>query len=372
MRNHVFISFNLLGAILLAPAICFSQAPVDTNSFNVSYVPAVSSTEVSFAKNPCGGLNCGEAYTDSFNVSDGTNEGSLVLNSSAAFTISTVPYNLKLASSNVVYQRVNNPISVATGVDLIFYEQGAITSLGEPDNTIDLLPSKRTSSEIALRDQIINDGAESILHNNRTGIYQSINSDVERIDVIFNSGLKTSAPQNAGFLVIERGGNDNIKVAAIMSLSTSGEPATYGVLESITNADWGVGRNTSMRTMSYISDDNGVNYGAFSSNGLQTLAGNFVSFLDLGIAVNQVVYGYSIFPGDVDPIADPTQILTDPDTLPKNTSGTDGGLDLVYASGAFDSDSKLVSLSHIPSLSTYGLFALTLMLLFFGTRRRNT
>lgn len=370
-KNH-FIN-GLINVSLLFPAVAYCQTPIDVNSLNASYVMTNSSVEISTAKTVCSTLtiNCGEAYTDSYNSSDGTNQGDLVLNPIAAFTLSGIPYNLRFSSNNVSYQRVVNPIATTTGVDLIQYEHGDIENLGEPNNTVALLPSKKSSSEEALSDQTINDGAESIFQNFRTS-FQLVNTDVERIDIIFNSGVKTSAPQNAGFLIAERGGNDNIKLAAITELSPLGQPSEYGVLTQISSADWAIGINRLLQTISYVSENNGINYGAFGANSPQYITANFISFQDFGITADQVIYGYSIFPGDVDPLANPSQILIDPDTYPKNTEGLDGGLDLVYASGAFDNDNKLVNLqvNAVPSLSTYGILVLILMLISFGTVKK--
>lgn len=373
MKNSRILSEYLakffLVSLFFATGITYSQTPIDLNSLNASYQSGSSLSETSLAKMLCGAstINCGEAYTDTYLSSDGINQGDLVLNPTASFTLSGTPYSLRFSTDDVSYQRVANTIATTTGVDLIQYEYGNIVNVGEPNNTISILPNKTMNSEDALGDQIINNGAESIFHNFRTS-FQSVNTDVERIDVIFNALLKTSTPENAGFLIAERGGNDNIKVAAITSLSISGKPSAYGTLASINIGDWAVGINRSLKMISYISDNNGINYGPFASNSAQSITANFMSLQDLGIASEQVIYGYSIFPGDVDPAGNPSHDLVDPETFPKNTASANGGLDLVYASGAFDNDGKLkhVIASSIPSLSTYGILFLSLILLTFG------
>ena len=380
-RSKAFLARRMLKRIplILFPTLFvtstgFSQTPIDVNSINASYEAATNSTNSSTAKTLCGvsSIKCGEPYTETYGASDGVNQGNLVLSASNAFSILGSPYNLKFESKDVSYQRVNNPVSMTTGVDLIHYESGVVNSVGEPNNTIDILPSKQATSVDVIKDRVLNDGNESIFHNYRTS-YQLVNTDVERIDFIFKAGMKTPTPQNAGFLVAERGGNDNIKLAAITKLSNLGSPEEYGDLSLISSNDWAIGINRLLQTMSFVSDDNGANYGPFAANSQQYLNANFMSLQDLGVAPDQVIYGYSIFPADVDPVANPAHNLADPSTFPNNTAGTNGGLDLIYGSGAFDNDNKLALLpsanaNAIPSLSTYGLILLSLLL--FGFSRK--
>ncbi|MCF8219335.1 MAG: hypothetical protein K9J21_10190 [Bacteroidales bacterium] len=89
----------------------------------------------------------------------------------------------------------------------IFFEKG--TSDG---NTLNFPPSYADIQK-AVNRRILNRGSDNVFANENTSTY-TVNN-VERIDLIVEGGAFTPDNSKAGFLINERGGNDEFKVAAI-------------------------------------------------------------------------------------------------------------------------------------------------------------
>jgi len=183
----------------------------------------------------------------------------------------------------------------------------------------------------------INAGYDNILVNEDDEAPNSqIQAQVERVDVIWYTGIVTCEPDNSVFPVIERGGNDQIKIAAILSLDANGDPASYSSLIDIEDSDWPGGTTDGilynnflvLRRQTVGNDPIPlINFGADESGGsAQLVQGVAVSFTEFGIAANTVVYGYSLFAFDVNAVS---HTLTDPSTFPTDTQASDSGLDLV-------------------------------------------
>ena len=124
-----------------------------------------------------------------------------------------------------------------------------------------------------------------------------------------------------------RHGNDEIKVAAILSLDSNNEPASYSNMVDIEDADWpqtGQSFNNYLilRRQTVGQDPLPlINIGTFTNQSAQTVQGVVVGFDELNISANQIVYGYSIFASDVDDTA-PGVDLTDISTFPTTTATT--------------------------------------------------
>ncbi|MFY0593160.1 beta strand repeat-containing protein, partial [Roseivirga sp.] len=210
----------------------------------------------------------------------------------------------------------------------------------------------------------LNAGYDNILVNIDDAAAGSIEVETERVDVIWYSGIQTSDPTTAVFPVIERGGNDNIAIAAITSLNSDGTPASYSTLIGISENDW-PGSGSSFNNYLILRRETAgstplplLNIGTDVAQPAQVIQGVAVSFTELGISANQSIFGYSIFPADVvngyvsnggNSVTTGTVSvaagidLTDISTFPNDTRSNDSGLDLVAGvSAAVASDDNLI------------------------------
>jgi hypothetical protein len=98
----------------------------------------------------------------------------------------------------------------------IWYSMNAAVDNSNTIGEIDLIPTKVTDADAIYLAGILNGGYDNILVNVDDLAVGSIKAQVERIDIIWCSGILTSSPTTAVYPVIERGGNDNIKVAHLV------------------------------------------------------------------------------------------------------------------------------------------------------------
>ncbi len=202
--------------------------------------------------------------------------------------------------------------------------------------TLDVDPDEVTDADAIYQLRSLNAGYDNILVNVDDEANQSIQAQTERIDIIWKTGIVTCEPDSAIFPVIERGGNDEVKVAAITSLDANGDPSGYTDLVLIQDSDWPGMASSGQEYDNFLIFRRQtvgqdplplINIGTyFGSQTSQVVQGVAVSFTDLGVAANEVVYGYSIFASDVDAS---THTLTDISTFPTDTKASDSGLDLI-------------------------------------------
>lgn len=215
-------------------------------------------------------------------------------------------------------------------------------NLGTSPNTLVLEPDRANDLETLYQSGNINAGFDDLLINT-DDVDSYAPSQVERVDVLWYSGLVTCAPANAVFSIIERGGDDDIRVAAITSLDANGDPNAYSSTVLIEANDWpqtGVTFNnvlTLRRTATGQDPLPLINRGTSASQSSLVIQGMAVSFQDLGISTGQVVYEYSIFAADTDE-NNVSIDLADITTFPTNTVASDSGLDLVAGLSAAVSD----------------------------------
>ncbi len=234
----------------------------------------------------------------------------------------------------------------------IWYTLDQINTVPDPDQ-LDLDAAKVSDADALYLSRNVNAGYDNILVNiDNQAPNSTIQAQVERVDVIWNTGVVTCEPDNAVFPVIERGGNDEIKIAAILSLDANGDPASYSSLIDIEDADWPGGTTDGQLYQDFLVlrretvGENpiplinfGANQTANAPGSAQLVQGVAVSFTEFGISANEVVYGYSLFAFDVNAI---DHTLTDPTTFPTTTTASNSGLDLVAGiSAAVSSDDCL-------------------------------
>ena len=131
---------------------------------------------------------------------------------------------------------------------LLFFEW----LVAEPD-ILTLASGSVDTIEEAMLSNVINRGIDNVFNNRSevaagTGDRETANN-IERIDYIIDGGINIPVDQqgDVGFLILERGGNDFFKIAAITGL-TGGVPSSYGRLISVTPATWGNSGDVSIST----------------------------------------------------------------------------------------------------------------------------
>lgn len=245
-----------------------------------------------------------------------------------SFNIGATNYESSDFPDIIRLRRVNNA-QVSGAHQLVWVERGT----GDPDSvnggnrSIKPTAITGTMESLAFGD-IINRGIDNLFANSVSAGTSANN--IERVDVIFSSGLTPIAENltTHGFLIMDRGGNDFFKVAAITGLDGSNDPTGYGALHGVISTTWGSSLLPLMRVAVLRQETGALNNTAlfpvkhFSG---QTVAGVFVTFQDLGISAGQTFYGFSLFANDVTGIS--PQNLLNPATFPTNTGETPGGLD---------------------------------------------
>lgn len=280
----------------------------------------------------------------------------------SSYTVSGTTYDRFLSPDTLILNRATASDRL---VNIWYTLNSSLVDNIPPTNDVANIDSDEASDADAIYlTGNLNAGYDNILVNDDNQGGGAIEVETERVDVIWFSGIQTSAPGTAVFPVIERGGNDNIAVAAITSLNTDGTPAGYGTLIGISENSW-PGTGSSFNNYLILRRESAgstplplLPIGTDEAQPAQTIQGVAVSFTELGISANQSIFGYSIFAADVvsgyvpvsgNPVATGAQTvaggvdLTDISTFPTDTNSDDSGLDLVAGvSAAVASDDNLI------------------------------
>jgi hypothetical protein len=186
---------------------------------------------------------------------------------------------------------------------------------GSTSGTFNIIAPEVVSPENAFMSNNISSGYDNIFQNTITLLHAG---NIERVDYILPAGLDPFVQydiDNTGVVVFDRGSGDPFKVAAILSVNVNNDPLTYGPLVSVTAAQFGpalLPGNVNYTIMTH--DPVFGNVSRPSDTGSQNMRGIYFSLGNLGIAINQRFYGYSIFGQDV--------VTADPNwnTYPNNTN----------------------------------------------------
>ncbi|OEK06855.1 LamG domain-containing protein [Roseivirga misakiensis] len=280
----------------------------------------------------------------------------------SSYIVGGVTYDRFLAPDTLV---LNRALSTDRLVNIWFTLNSTLVDNTPPTDDIANLDADEVEDADAIYlSGNLNAGYDNILVNIDDAASGSIEVETERVDVVWYSGIQTSDPTTAVFPVIERGGNDNIAIAAITSLNSDGTPASYGTLIGISENDWPGTGSTFNNYLILRRETSGstplplLNIGTDVFQTAQTIQGVAVSFTELGISANQSIFGYSIFPADVvngyvsnagnavtsGAVTVAAGVdLTDISTFPNDTRSNDSGLDLVAGvSAAVASDDNLI------------------------------
>lgn len=168
--------------------------------------------------------------SEQYNINYGTGDNLKI----ASYTVGGKLYDNFVLPDTLVIRRTDNQAYIN-----IWYTLSSITDPSSPTpGELDLGADEVDDADALYQSEILNAGYDNIMVNTDDEGGNTIQAQVERLDVIWFTGLVTCEPDSAVFPIIERGGNDQIKVAAILSLDVNGDPASYGPMIDIENSDW--------------------------------------------------------------------------------------------------------------------------------------
>lgn len=163
--------------------------------------------------------------------------------------------------------------------------------------------------------------------------------NIERLDFTWNSPLTVT--NSFAFAVFDRGAagvHDSFAIAAVTAIDAFGNPTAYGTLLRIAPG-WG-GPNPiadfDYRLFRYANGDNITANTDSTAVATQGIGGIVITAADLGLALGQNIYGYSLMAIDVTAsnsaeLLDWTNATFYPTTTDGNTGG--GGIDLAAING---------------------------------------
>jgi trimeric autotransporter adhesin len=308
--------FCCCGSLSIVPLKSVLAAPTAISALNTTNITPVTS---SYTVTGAGSTTYPTTNSYTLNFGQGSN---LRLNS---IDVGGLNYQLQQTADIVVLRRKDN--SNVTGIrNLLQFQQ-----VSKSGTTVNLGPSYADRMEDVLLGNIINRGTDNIFTNN--GDASGNINNIERADFITSNGLTAPATATrlgqAGFLVLERGGNDSFKIAAITALDSSGNPSTLGNLVSAST--WSTLGNPSISTIARRDGTATALNPSFDST-TQAYQGIFISYSDLGITAGQKFYGYVLLPNDVNATDHNLISLAN---VPTDTNGGNGGLDLLSGGMSF-------------------------------------
>ncbi|MDD4340779.1 MAG: SdrD B-like domain-containing protein, partial [Kiritimatiellae bacterium] len=208
---------------------------------------------------------------------------------------------------------------------IVLYEQASVSG-----TNLLLKSSYAATMEESLRSAMINHGADNVFSDQGDG--NGNNNNIQRIDYLFPDGLPVhSHIEQRGFLVMDRGGNDRFKIAAVTALDANGKPAGFGPVVSVLETQWGTsGITLDTIVMRGYTEDGDVQHPS-ASLGSQPLSGVFLSWQALGLKTNDLIYGYALAANDATTNGAYWTQTDNSTYFPVNTSpsSTYGGLDLI-------------------------------------------
>jgi hypothetical protein len=266
---------------------------------------------------------------------------------------------------SVKFRRNNNPNAQGYR-QLLWYET---TNSAASGTNIYVVSARGTTMEDVFASDTINRGSDNMFNN--TGDGSGNNNNIERVDYVVATNaafvpVTDAQLTGAGFVVLDRGGNDSFGMAAVLNIDVSGRPTQYGpILYVDGSAGWGgqaVWTNCTLVARKDFTNEptfppyTNLELNASTFTTPQQVHGLFFSLSALQVPRNQIVYGYSLFAGDT-ALLSPTsaQLLawTNQTYFPTNTTGADGGLDLVAGGFAIFnrdgpySNSVAITIGHV-------------------------
>jgi hypothetical protein len=339
MKTNASISAGVtkaIGFLLCIPAcinIVYAQTPVTLITYASTNTPTSYESSIKGA---------GYGYsvwsnTASFQINYSSDPSSDItsitsFNTSSATNFIPIPF----PGAVIKLRRVANAVITDTRNFITSWNKASLMPLaGGTSGTFNFIAPKITSMEASLLSNNINSGYDNFF-NNTTG--DPHYNNIERVDYVVPSGFAAAHSANKiGFAIFDRGAGDDFKIAAITSIDASGNPTGYKSLLSVPASGFSpAGLMPSDFDYAIIVSDPAVASGESrpSTRLTQNMRGVFISLQNLGIAINETIYGYSLFAQDVNPASG--HVLTNPATFPTNTSFSNC-LDLVNVNSLFQS-----------------------------------
>ncbi len=184
--------------------------------------------------------------------------------------------------------------------------------------------------EESLRSPLVNHGADNVFSDQ--GDANGNNNNIQRIDYLFSDGLPVhSHVEQRGFLVMDRGGNDRFKIAAVTALDGNGNPTAFGTPVSVMETNWGASGLTLDTIVMRGYTESGDPQHPSADVDPQPLSGVFLSWQALGLKTNDLFYGYALVANDTTTNGAYWTQIDNAAYFPTNTSpdSTYGGLDLI-------------------------------------------
>ncbi len=299
------------GAAMTASATIAPQTPVFVD------VPTVASTVETTVGNPCSGIaTCDAPTTMSYGNGVAKRIESFTGPAGQLFEIAKAADGssalqrvdlLRVDNANITGERGLIWMSRATGST----DYRAITGTDPGDRTM----------ESVLGDTIVTDGADNLFANGVAGSTVTNLNNIERASFLSPTPITPAEPAQTGVLLLERGGNDPVRIAAVLSVDAAGKPLTFGTPITVPATGWttvlaGLPSTVLRKTAADTA------WRPSQPINPQNIGGVFVSYEELGVAVGTPVAGVAVVAGD--------QVSFDSDfvTTTSEASGA-GGLDLM-------------------------------------------
>ncbi|MEY2849364.1 MAG: hypothetical protein RI885_2031 [Actinomycetota bacterium] len=297
------LSLALVGVVGTASP---AQAAVPMSAVVLADVPQVASTVPTTVGSPCSAGNLPAVCGDPTSISYGNGVAKrLVSFTAGGLEYQTLPVALGETSTEVF--RVDNA-NVTGQRENIFLARATVTT---PYNQIlNSDAGTQTMAEV-FSSTVITSGSDNTFVN--AGALNQNN--VERISFLRTSPLTSSSPDRVGLTLLERGGNDTVKVAAVLAVDGSGAPTSWGPLTSIPTSAWGPVIANVPSTV-FRKDPVDTTYRPTDRTGAQALSGMYISFAELGVTAGTPVFGVSLLPSDATTAAvtPATAITTSPES----------------------------------------------------------
>lgn len=316
---------------LILSSNAFAQSPVTSYTFqNTTNVPDSSSSGRGWNASGASYLQSTN-YTMHFGRSSSSSNG--LEREIQNFNVGTRSFSRVNGALSEPFTRITvnrHPAMVGDTINT-FYEFTASSG-----NNLYLTSQYTPELDDIINSKIVNRGSDNLFSNS-----PSTQANIERVDLINANGINVINAAMQGFLINERGGNDNFKLAAITGINGAQVVTSLGNLVSVSASAWGqVGPSINTRVMSRRMGAD-PNLRPKQDVPTQPISGIYISLADLGIANGATIYGFVLFPNDVNA----SMNLISLTNVPTNTNqGTDGGLDLMAGMGYFAENSILPNL----------------------------
>ena len=314
------------GALLLIGAAAPAAAQVRPVTGIMAQYDRIADTNADYSVRGAGSGDFPTAtvFNVRFNVGEQNN---LIIR---GFETGTNVYNYVQLAQRINIVRVDNP--VVTGLhNIVFFEESSVAGAN-----VDLKPSLVATMVDSLRSDLVNRGADNVFANQGDG--NGNNNNIERIDYIFNAGFPYyNFTDQRGFLVMDRGGNDRFKIAAIIAVDANGLPAAFSRPVTVLESDWGPSGITLETTVMRGYTEGAQPLRPSARTSVQSLSGVYLSWDQFGLTTNDMVYGYSLAANDVTTNGALWLQVTNPACFPTNTTVESqfGGLDLISGGAMF-------------------------------------